>query len=233
MKDALVVMAKAPVEGEVKTRLIGTLGAASAMKLYVAFLNDTFALAEAVRDEIEAEAEEAEIDYTMSVVLNYSPAGAEEAFEQVEREGSLMMTQRGADLGERLTNCFDELFAAGYESVVVIGGDSPTLPGEYLADAFDALEDENTVVIGPTTDGGYYLIGLRQLHRRLFADIPWSTDQAFAITQQRANESGLKIVLLPEWYDVDTPEALAQLKTDLKADTETAPFTRRFLKLLK
>jgi hypothetical protein len=233
MKDALVIMAKAPVAGQVKTRLIGALDAAAAAKLYAAFLSDTFALAEAARDELEAEAEAAGIDYTLSIVLNYTPAGAEEAFEQVEREGSLMIAQRGADLGERLENCFAQLFAAGCESVVVIGGDSPTLPGEYLPDAFDALEDDHTIVIGPTRDGGYYLIGMRRLHAQLFADIPWSTNRALAETEKRANEAGVKIVLLPEWYDVDTPEDLARLRRDLENDQSLAPHTRRLLKSLK
>ncbi len=230
MKEALVVMAKAPVEGTVKTRLIAALGAEKATELYVAFLSDTFAVMEDVRDELEAEAEEADADYTFSIVLNYTPEGEEEAFERVEREGSLMIPQRGDTLGERLHHCFEDLFAAGYESVVVIGADSPTLPGEYLLNAFDALEDDQTAVVGPTKDGGYYLIGLRRLHAQLFTDIPWSTDQVLAATQQRAHEAGVKIVLLPEWHDVDTPEDLEQLRRELEHDRNAAPFTRAFFK---
>ncbi len=233
MKEALVVMAKAPLEGQVKTRLIGALGAEKATELYVAFLSDTFAVMEEVRDELEAEAEEADADYTFSIVLNYTPEGEAEAFERVEREGSLMIPQRGDTLGERIHNCFEDLFAAGYESVVVIGADSPTLPGEYLLDAFDALEDDQTAVLGPTEDGGYYLIGLRRLHGQLFTSIPWSTNQVLAETQKRANEAGVKIVLLPAWYDVDTPAELEQLRRELAADKTRASLTRVCLSSLK
>ncbi|HZS09915.1 MAG TPA: TIGR04282 family arsenosugar biosynthesis glycosyltransferase [Blastocatellia bacterium] len=233
MKEALVVMAKAPVEGRVKTRLIGALNAATAAELYVAFLSDTFAVMEEVRDEREAEAEETDEDYTFSIVLNYTPEGEEEAFERVEREGSLMIAQRGDDLGERLHNCFADLFEAGFASVVIIGADSPTLPGEYLMEAFDGLDDENAVVLGPTKDGGYYLIGMRRLHAGLFEGIPWSTDGVLAETRKRANAAGLSVVLLPEWYDVDTPEELEHLKRELGVNKEAARFTRRLLKSLK
>lgn len=232
MKDALVIMAKAPIAGSVKTRLIGALSAEHAADLYAAFLSDTFALAEEIREELETEAEEQEIDYLLSIVLSYTPEGQEEAFERIEREGSLMIPQRGHDLGERLHNCFHDLFQAGYENVIVIGGDAPTLPGETLLEAFDALEHEKQVVIGPTRDGGYCLIGLKKLHAELFTGISWSTDRVLTETQQRANAAALEMVLLPEWYDVDTPDDLEQLKKDLAENRHIAPHSRRFLKTL-
>jgi len=232
MKDALVVMAKAPIAGTVKTRLIGALSAEQATELYVAFLSDTFAVMEEVRDELETAAEEADADYRLSIVLNYTPEGAEEAFELVEREGSLMIPQRGDDLGARLRNCFADLFAAGYESVVVIGADSPTLPGEILLAAFDLLDEDNKVVIGPTRDGGYYLIGARRLHEALFSGIPWSTPDVLSETEKRAHETGISLIQLPEWYDVDTPAELARLRRELAADKQVAPLTRRVLKSL-
>jgi rSAM/selenodomain-associated transferase 1 len=230
MKDALVIMAKAPIAGKVKTRLIGALDADAAANLYAAFLGDTFALAEEIRDELEAEAEAEELDYLLSVVLCYTPPEQEEAFEGIEREGSLMIPQRGRDLGERLQNCFADLFDAGYENVVIIGGDSPTLPGEYLLDAFDALDHENAVVIGPTRDGGYYLIGLRRFHRQLFDGISWSTDQVLTQTQQRASQLHLAVRLLPEWYDVDTPAELERLKRELRENSQMAVHTQKFLR---
>ncbi len=114
-------MAKAPREGDVKTRLLGALSPEEARRLYVAFLSDTFALMEDLKEEREG----------LILALCYTPEGEEEAFEEVEREGSLMIPQRGENLGERLTNCFADLFALGFESVAVIGADSPTAPGEY------------------------------------------------------------------------------------------------------
>jgi len=222
LKEALVVMAKAPREGEVKTRLLGAISPEEARRLYVAFLSDTFALMEEVVEERE----------NLTVALCYTPEGEEEAFEEVEREGSLMIPQRGADLGERLTNCFADLFALGFESVVVIGADSPTLPGEYIFDAFECFETDDDVVIGPTEDGGYYLIGMRNLYKRIFEDIPWSETGVLDATIERAKEAELDLVLLSEWYDVDTPEDFERLKHDLEENKGAAKFTRRFLKEL-
>lgn len=234
MKEAIVLMAKAPLSGTVKTRLIPSLDEEKATALYVAFLNDTFALLEEIRAECEAQAEEAELDdYLFSVVLNFTPADAEDAFAEVERESCLMLPQRGMDLGERISNCFSDLFTAGYESIVIIGADSPTLPGEYLLDAFDALDNDNKVVIGPTADGGYYLIGARFVPKQLCEFIPWSSGQVLSETLKRANEANIEIVLLPEWYDVDTPADLLRLREELAQNNETAPYTRRCLRSLE
>ena len=222
MKEALVLMAKAPREGEVKTRLFGALSPGEAKQLYIAFLSDTFALMEEVMEEREE----------LSLALCYTPEGEEEAFEEVEREGSLMIPQRGENLGERLTNCFTDLFAIGFQSVVVIGADSPTLPGAYVFDAFECFETDDDVVIGPTEDGGYYLVGMRKLHRRIFEDIPWGGDGTLAATIDRAREAELDLVLLPEWHDVDTPEDFERLKRELEENKEGTKFTRRFLKEL-
>src|SRR5262245_19750983 len=120
-------MAKAPREGEVKTRLLGALGPADTLELYINFLRDTFALMEEVWVDRE----------TVSLVLCYTPESELEAFECVEREGSMMLAQRGGDLGERLRNCFADLFESGFDSVVVIGADSPTLPVDHLVEAFE------------------------------------------------------------------------------------------------
>ncbi|MGE0128575.1 MAG: TIGR04282 family arsenosugar biosynthesis glycosyltransferase [Blastocatellales bacterium] len=222
LKEALVVMAKAPREGEVKTRLFGALSPEEARRLYVAFLGDTFALMEEVMEERE----------NLTLALCYTPEGEEEAFEEVEREGSLMLPQRGDNLGERLTNCFADLFALGFESVAVIGADSPTLPGEYVFDAFDCFETDDDVVIGPTEDGGYYLVGMRKLHRRIFEEVPWGEANALDATINRAKEAELDLTLLPEWYDVDTPEDLERLKRELDENKDAAKITRRFLKEL-
>ena len=219
MREALVVMARAPRAGEVKTRLIGALTAEEARGLYVAFLGDTFALMEEVMEERDE----------LSLVLCYTPEGEEEAFEEIEREGSMMIPQRGSDLGERLRNCFIDLFGLGFESVIVIGADSPTLPGELVYDAFDSLEDPSDVIIGPTEDGGYYLIGMRKLHEQIFEKIPWSTDGVLAATADRIKQIGSNLIVMPEWYDVDTPEELERLKQQLTETEEAARLTRGFL----
>jgi rSAM/selenodomain-associated transferase 1 len=222
LKEALVLMAKSPIEGQVKTRLIGTLTAEDARLLYVAFLSDTFALMEDVMEERE----------DLSLVLCYTPEGEEEAFEDVEREGCLMIAQRGDGLGERLTNCFADVFALGFDSVIAIGGDSPTLPEEMIEEAFDSLETENDVVVVPAEDDGYCLIGMRRLHRRIFKDIPWSTSEVMVTTEARAKEADLSLIVGPAWFDVDTPEELERLKSELAETKGTAKFSRRVLKEL-
>jgi rSAM/selenodomain-associated transferase 1 len=213
-------MAKAPVAGEVKTRLIGPLSPDEATELYINFLTDTFALMEDVRAERE----------NLSLVLSYTPEGKEEAFEAVERQGSLMIAQRGNDLGERLYHCFADLLDSGFESVVVIGGDSPTLPMEFLIDAFNLLENPQDFVLGPAEDEGYYLIGMRSLDRLIFENIPWGSSSVLAATRERAVERGLNLRLLPVWYDVDSPQDLDRLREELKSDQSSAEYTRRFLK---
>ncbi len=227
MKEALVLMAKAPIEGQVKTRMIGALTAEDAKQLYVAFLSDTFALMEAVMEERE----------DLSLILCYTPEGAEEAFEEVEREGSLMIPQRGNDLGERLINIFAEVFALGFESVIAIGGDSPTLPADMIHEAFDSVENDDEVVVVPAEDNGYCLIGMRKLHQSIFQaifqDIPWGTGGVMTATEAQARKAGLSLIVGPAWYDVDTPEALERLKEELKTDKEAARFTQRFLKTLR
>jgi rSAM/selenodomain-associated transferase 1 len=220
LKEALVLLAQAPLPRQVKPRLIGALTAEDAADLYAAFLSDTFALME----EVAAEREDARL------VLCYTPAGAEEAFEKVEREGSLMLLQRGANLGERLQNCFADLFELGYTSIVILGGDSPTLPGQNVWEAFESLTNDDQVVIGPTEDAGYYLIGMRELHQTILQDIPWGTNEVLAVTRARARDRRLQLIELPVWYDVDTAEELGRLRQELKERKDLGHYTRRCLK---
>jgi rSAM/selenodomain-associated transferase 1 len=220
LKEALVLMAKAPVAGQVKTRLIGELTAEDAADLYAAFLSDTFIVMEDLADERE----------DLRLVLCYTPEGEEEAFEKVEREGSLMLAQRGATLGDRLQNCFADLFELGYEAVVIIGGDSPTLPGEYVWDAFESLTAAHEIALGPTEDAGYYLIGMRTLQPAVLTGIPWSTELVLPVTRERARAAALELIELPVWYDVDTPQDLERLRQELKAQKDVARYTRRCLK---
>ncbi len=215
-----MLMAKAPVVGEVKTRLIGAFSPAEATELYINFLRDTFALMERVSEDRQS----------VSLILCYTPEGEEEAFVTIEREGSLMLAQRGDDLGQRLCNCFADLFELGFDSVVVIGADSPTLPDEFLFEAFDSLSSRSDLVIGPAEDEGYYLIGMRMLHDVIFEEIPWSTGGVLAATSERARHDGLNLITLRVWYDVDTPDELARLEEELLGNRDLARFTGEFLR---
>jgi glycosyltransferase A (GT-A) superfamily protein (DUF2064 family) len=122
-----------------------------------------------------------------------------------------------------------DFFELGYDSVVVIGADSPTLPADYLYEAFERLSDEDDVVVGPAEDAGYYLIGMRKFRREIFADIPWGTPGVLSATNDRMRDAGLKLNLLPTWYDVDTPAELEKLKEDIESGRVTAKFTKKLL----
>ncbi len=229
MKNAIVVFAKAPIAGQVKTRLTGLLTPEEAKDLYICFLKDTFESLE----ELLEESEDEDHDNELSLILCFTPADEIEAFEAADLNGCLMLAQSGKDLGERMKNCFDDLFGMGFKSVIIIGADTPTLPTEIMTEAFSILtEEENAITIGPTVDGGYYLIGMNKAHPVLFESISWSSDQVMIQTSQRAETNGLTVSLLPEWFDVDSPDDLERLKVNIKTEEANPHYTKRFLKTL-
>jgi uncharacterized protein len=226
MKEALVIFAKAPTPGQVKTRLIGALTAEQAAELYICFLRDTFALLEAVQEERE----------DLSLVLCYTPAEELEAFEAAEIEGCLLLSQRGNDLGERLSNSLADLAELGFTSIVTLGADSPTLPAESVLEAFAQLPESYPIVIGPARDGGFYLIGFHQsqipIAQQLFQHIEWSSAQVLSQLQERLQQAKISFSLLPEWNDIDTPEELTKLKQQIISGDVTPKFTSRYLRKL-
>jgi len=125
------------------------------------------------------------------------------------------MPQSSGDLGGRMSNAFKDLFARGYKSAIMIGADLPTLPSRYLRAAFAALE-RRPVVLGPSLDGGYYLIGLRAPQPELFEGIAWSTNQVLGQTIDRINRLSLEVQCLEPWYDVDTADDLDFLVSHLR-----------------
>ena len=143
------------------------------------------------------------------------------------------MPQRGDKFGERLYFAVEDLFKCGFASVCLIDSDSPTVPAENFAEAVELLSrSEDRVVLGPSDDGGYYLIGVKKPHRHLFEQIDWSTERVLNQTIQRATEIGIAVKLLPTGYDVDDDAGLRRLCNELLADTtpaDIAPHTREFL----
>ena len=224
---ALGLMAKAPLAGEVKTRLVPPLTAHEAAALNVCFLRD---MAENIQTISETEA--------ASGLVVYTPAGSESAFADVLPERFALLGQRGASLGERLCNATDDLLREGYAAVCLINSDSPTLPASILIRAIESLATEgDRVVLGAAEDGGYYLIGLKHAHRNLFNEIAWSTSDVLARTRQRAAEIDLPVELLPPWYDVDDAETLNRLCEELLFSSSLngaypAPHTRAFLQAI-
>jgi uncharacterized protein len=221
---ALGLMAKAPLAGEVKTRLVPPLTACEAAELNICFLRDMAANIESVNETAGT-----------SGLVVYTPAGSESAFDGVLPAGFKLLVQRGASLGERLCNATDDLLRQGYSAVCLINSDSPTLPQSILIRAVEALAlDGDRVVLGAAEDGGYYLIGLKHAHRNLFNGIAWSTSDVLAHTKQRAAEIDLPVEMLPPWYDVDDAETLNRLCEELFFTSSSnraypAPHTRAFL----
>jgi rSAM/selenodomain-associated transferase 1 len=225
---ALAVMTKAPQAGRVKTRLTPPLSPEEAAALNICFLRDTAGAISRTADGQRAQG-----------VGVYTPIGAEAAYADILPKEFVLVPQRGEAFGERLSAATEDLLRLGFASLCLIDSDSPTVPAPVFARATDYLsEEEDSVVLGPSDDGGYYLIGLKKLHRGLFERIDWSTDRVLEQTIAAARAIGLPVHLLPTWYDVDDRETLARLCNEiLGADGRTgdgfeAPATRQFLSAL-
>lgn len=217
MHRALVVMAKKPLVGRTKTRLYPALRDRQAVELYRCFLLDTLGLMR----QLEG----------VQPIVAYLPSEAEPFFREMAPPGFRFVPQAGADLGERLDTVLTQCLRSGYRQAVVMDSDSPTLPLAHLRQAFRELDDPAVdVVLGPCDDGGYYLIGLKSPCSALFRGIVMSTSTVMAETVQRARELGLRVVCLPRWYDVDTPEDLLRLIEELRCRPDVpARQTRSFL----
>jgi uncharacterized protein len=223
---AIGIICKAPLPGRSKTRLATAIGADAASKLSACFLRDVAAAIEAVPQALGRRG------YGV-----YAPAGAEDMMRQLLPEGFELLLQAGRDLGYVLFGATLTLLDAGHDCVVLVNGDSPTLPTRFLVQAIEALRQRgDRMVLGPASDGGYYLIGLKYPHRRLFTEIAWGTDTVARVTCERAAEIGLATTLLPEWYDVDDVQTLRWLKDELAGHSTRfvgggmAPASRTFLK---
>ena len=205
----VAIMAKTPRPGEVKTRLCPPLSAAQAAELYRCFLRDKI---EQVRALKEA-----------TPVIAYTPPEGRAEFEALA-PGFSLVPQRGPDLGTRLANSFEEFLKNGYAAALAIDSVTPTLPLAFLQQALELIRVPSIdVVLGPTEDGGYYLIGLREPHPELFLDIRWSTAEVLSETVRRAEAKGLRMARLPLWYDVDTPADLERLRGELARTEEIEP----------
>jgi rSAM/selenodomain-associated transferase 1 len=168
------------------------------------------------------------------LVAVYAPPGSEKEFDTLLPRGFGLLSQSNGSLGDRLFNATRDLLRAGYESVCLINSDSPTLPPGRLEDAIAALaRPGDRIVLGPADDGGYYLVGLKHAHRRVFEDVEWSTERVLGQTIDRANEINLDVELLPPWYDLDDARTLARACQELLASKENggypAPRTRDYL----
>ena len=223
----IVIMARSPVAGDPpKTRLARAVeDADDRRRLYGAFLRDTVAACR----ELEG----------IELRLAYTPDGGTGGFEDVDVADDELIPQRGGDLATREASVFTDLFAAGFSKVVMVGSDLPTFPVDYLRTAID-LVDSEAVVLGPAEDGGYYLMALGTdtadaAVPDLFSDVRWSTSAALDDTTVAAERAGLRVELLPPWYDVDDEVGLARLREELSDDRgrARAPSTAQALDDIK
>lgn len=208
----LMIFARLPQPGKVKTRLSPPLSLKECAALYGCMLEDLL--------------ERLSLPNIRRILFYDDEAGVREWFEE-RWPGLELHPQRGGDLGVRMESAFGELFGEGCGSVVIVGSDSPDLPLSFIEEAFRLLEEGADAVFGPSDDGGYYLLGLREQRRELFSGIPWSSPETLVRSLERGREAGLDMRLLPEWYDVDTPDDLT--RPGLLDPRNGAPRTRKFL----
>ena len=214
---ALVIMAKAPIAGSVKTRLCPPLADEEAAELYSCLLRDKVRQATNMRG--------------CQVVLAYHPPRSEQLLTEMQL-GCELLAQRGESLEARLRGVGTRLTERGFETIVFSDTDSPFVVSERFERAFYILQaSQKTVVLGPSTDGGYYLIGMRPFAPALVQDISWSTPEVAGQTLRRANVLGLSVLMLPSERDIDTPEDLVWLEQNARLPQlqEAAPNTAAWL----
>ncbi len=221
MSTCLIIFAKNPIPGKVKTRITPHISPIDAAELYKAFIADI------VNNALKLNCER--------IVIAYTPLNAETSFHRICGQSINYIPQEGYDLGERMKNAFRHAFNKGLKRTVVIGTDSPTLPLSYIRKAFNVLE-EVPIAIGPTFDGGYYLIGLSEQSDDIFDGVEWSTSNVFSQTLTKIKAMNKQFYLLPQWYDVDTSEDLEFLRSHilsmkLSGASDIPINTMRFLKI--
>lgn len=197
----LGIFIKVPEKGGVKTRLVPPLSGSEARDLYRAFLLDLFQRLQKLKK--------------LAVTAFYS--GADPApLQEMIPAGWTLAAQRGETLGERLQNAFAVLLEEEGSFAVIIGSDSPDIPLLSVKRAYSKLKHKD-IVLGPSADGGYYLIGLKKQHPEIFGNIPWGEGAVLSRTLEMAASRNMSLSLLPLWYDVDTPGSLELLKTMMLA----------------
>jgi hypothetical protein len=205
----IAFMAKASAPGRAKTRLVPPLTFEEAAVLNTAFLQD-------VADNVLLAAGDAECHGGIAGYAAYGPPGSEDFFRRTLPGCIGLIEAWRQNFGDCLLHTIEEIFALGHASAVVLNSDSPTLPTAFLVETAAALaRPGDRAVLGPSSDGGYYLLGLKTAHRHMFENIAWSTEQVARQTLERAREIGLDVHRLPVWYDVDDVDGLRRLHAEV------------------
>ena len=209
--SALIVFARPPVAGHVKTRLTQLLTPQEAAQLYEAFLRDSLSQYAALDADVR-------LYLTRNHPLLFPLYGAS------------LHVQGEGDLGQKMSSAFKQTLNLGYRQVVIIGSDHPTLPDEYLRAAFAALKPGPAITVGPSDDGGYYLLGMTHFFPKLFEGILYSRPDVMTSTLRQARLTGARIVQLPWWYDVDKPKDLHRLAHSTRLPPYTSKVMRRLVR---
>jgi rSAM/selenodomain-associated transferase 1 len=195
-KEVVLVFQKNAILGKVKTRLASGMGEARALEIYRHLIQSTYSVLEDVSAPV------------WTYFSDFIP-------ETVNPPIAKSFVQEGHDLGERMANAIARSFESGMEKVVLIGTDCPTLQSQHLNEAFEALSNSD-LVLGPATDGGYYLIGMKSKADYLFEGISWSTSEVLSQTLAVATAHGLHFTLLDELSDIDTQEDWERYRSQIE-----------------
>jgi hypothetical protein len=213
----IAFMAKVSTPGRAKTRLVPPLSFDEAAALNTAFLCD-------VADNVQLAARHAAPHGGIAGYAAFGPTGSEDFFRRVLPRAISLIDAWLPNFGDCLFHTIRQIFRRGHAAAVVLNSDSPTLPTALLVETAAVLaKPGDRAVLGPSSDGGYYLLGLKAPHLRMFEDIAWSTERVAAQTLERAREIGLDVHTLPVWYDVDDVDGLRRLNAELCGDNGDRP----------
>lgn len=212
---ALIIMAKEPRVGSTKTRLCPPLSPDEAAKFYEALLLDTIKMTSTLEG----------VDLAIAV----TPSESTTYFERIAPKNTILVPVDCEDIGQCLHKVLDRLLRMGYTKAMALNSDGPSLPTEYIQKAVERL-DEYDIVFGPSEDGGYYLVGLKESIDQIFTDIEWSTSCVLTQTLAKCENLDLKADLLPPWYDIDTAADIERLREELSTlPDHTLSHTRALL----
>ena len=214
--DALILLAKAPIPGQVKTRLCPPLTGKEAASLYACLLEDTAAEMARLR--------------RVHLYLFFSPPGSEGFFRRDPFSVFEPIPQSGGNLGERMANAFRTAFGRGFARAVLVGADCPVLSAPLVRAAFRELSSSAGAVFGPSDDGGFYLIALSSNVPSLFRGVDWGTASVLSEVSLRCRAAGIPYALLPPGFDIDTVDDVTALARRVRTRSSPAcPRTRQWL----
>lgn len=218
MHPVIIVMVKAPFPGVAKTRLTPPLDQSEAASLALCFVQDVVQSA---------------LGITGNVIVAFAPLEGRTLLEASLPDNLHWVEQQGDNLGQRLVAAIAYAHNLGFGPIIVLGADSPTLPAAFIHQAFQMLTvGPVDIALGPTTDGGYYLVGFREPEPKVFHNISWSSALTFEHTVRNIKQLGLQLATLDPWYDVDTFADLRSLNNELRSDDRArrrAPATYSWL----